>query len=140
MGHAFFDHTGDVGVRLEGRTVDDVFREAALAFTETLTDPGAVAARMSQRVVLAAASLEDLLVDWLDELVYRFEVQNLLVADASASVREDPPGWSLQGELRGEAFDPARHPIKVLIKGITYHQLDVRKTGDRWVTSVVFDI
>lgn len=140
MGHVFFDHTGDIGVRLEGGSLDELFHEAALAFTETLTDRAAVATAATERVVLAAGALDDLLVDWLDELVYRFEVRNLLVADASARVREEPPGWSLEGELGGETFDPGRHAIKVLIKGITYHQLAIRRERDRWVTSVVFDI
>ncbi len=140
MGYIFFDHTGDVGVRLDAGSLDELFREAALAFTETITERTAVASETSQRVVLGSPDLEELLVDWLDELVYRFEVHNLLVADASVRVREDASGWSLDGELRGETFDPGRHPIKVMIKGITYHQLAVRRNGDRWVTSVVFDI
>ncbi len=140
MGHVFFDHTGDVGVRLDGGSLDELFREAALAFTGTVTDRTAVAAETSQRVVLASGGLEDLLVDWLDELVYWFEVQNLLVGDAGVRVHETSSGWSLEGEIRGETFDPRRHPIKVLIKGITYHQLAIRRNGDRWVTSVVFDI
>lgn len=140
MGHVFFDHTGDVGVRLEGGSLDELFHEAALAFAETLTDRAAVARRTTQCVVLAAGGLEDLLVDWLDELVYQFEVRNLLIADASVRLREQPPGWSLEGKLVGETFDPSRHVIKVLIKGITYHQLAVRREGDRWATSVIFDI
>ncbi len=112
MGHAVFDHTGDIGVRLEAASLDELFHEAALAFTETLTDRAAVTAASSHRVVLAASGLEDLLVDWLDELVYLFEVQNLLVADASARVRDDSSGWSLEGDFRGEPFDARRHVIK----------------------------
>ena len=140
MGRAFFDHTGDVGVRLDAPSLEGLFVEAARAFTETLTDPAAVSARATERVALAASGLDDLLVDWLDELLYRFEVHDLLVADAGISVAQTPSGWSLEGELHGEPFDAARHLIKVLVKGITYHQLNVRRDGTGWATSLVFDI
>ena len=107
----------------------------------TMVKPNEVELETASGVsVSAPGGLEDLLVDWLDELVYWFEVQNLLVGDAGVRVHETSSGWSLEGEIRGETFDPRRHPIKVLIKGITYHQLAIRRNGDRWVTSVVFDI
>ena len=140
MARAFFDHTGDLAVRLSGSTLDAIFREAALALSETLTDLARVAARPADPVRVASATLDDLLVDWLSELLYRFEVRNLLVADAQVTVRESGAGWQLDADVRGETFEPARHSIKVLVKGVTYHELHVRRTDEGWETSVVFDI
>ena len=140
MPHRFFDHTGDVGVRLSGNTLADLFREAALAFTETLTDAGQTAITSIDDVRLEAPSLDDLLVEWLTELLYRFEVRNLLPVDAELSVAESVDRCELGGRVASDRFDPARHPIKVAIKGITYHQLDVLRSGRVWETSVVFDI
>ena len=140
MARAFFDHTGDVGVSLRGSTVSELFREGALAFTETLTDLFNVRAQSPHRIELAAAGLDDLLVDWLGELLYRFEVQNLLVSRADVEVRQTQDGWSLAAVVWGESFDAARHQIQVLVKGITYHRLRITGDADRWHTDVVFDI
>ena len=143
MPRQFFDHTGDIGVRVSGDTLADLFREAALAFTETVTDLAVVESTSAQPVHIAAPTLDDLLVDWLEELLYRFEVQNLLVADVDVRIVESrvaPGGWRLEGILQGETADAERHAIKLLIKGITYHQLQVRHTAGLWQTSVVFDI
>ena|SRR5687768_17172116 len=140
MPRDFFDHTGDIGVRLTAPSLPELFREAALAFTDTLLRGALVTPDTSRDVHLAAPSLDDLMVEWLGEVLYWFEVQNVLTADATLSVTGSGDGWELRGALHGEPFDPARHPIQVLVKGITYHRLDVRETSGTWQTDVVFDI
>src|SRR5512141_1389235 len=105
MARQFFDHTGDIGARVSGDTLDALFREAALAFTETITEPAAIQTTLAQPIQIAAPTLDDLLVDWLEELLYRFEVQNLLVADVDAHIVEalaPHGGWQLDGILQGE--------------------------------------
>ena len=119
MPHTFFDHTGDVGVRLSAATLPDLFREAALAFTETLTDGERTSAASDDDIALEAPTLDDLLVEWLTELLYRFEVRNLLPVEASLTVTGSDDAWALRGWIASDLFDPARHPIKVAIKGIT---------------------
>jgi SHS2 domain-containing protein len=140
MGRTFFDHTGDVAVSLDSPTAAGLFREAALAFTDTLTDVAQVRTASSHRVELTAPALDDLMIEWLGELLYRFEVQNLLVADAEVELNDTDAGWALEGTIRGEDFDPGRHQVKVLVKGITYHRLQVVNEGGCWRTDVVFDI
>lgn len=140
MPHSFFDHTGDVGVSLRASTLPELFREAALAFVETLTDAEKMSATSCDDVRLEAPTLDDLLVEWLTELLYRFEVRNLLPVDAELSVTQSGDGWALRGRVASDTFDPERHPIKVAIKGVTYHQLEVRRLDEGWETSVVFDI
>ena len=55
-------------------------------------------------------------------------------------VRERDGGWELDGTLVGERHDPARHPVKILIKAVTYHGLQVVRLEGTWTASVVFDI
>ena len=140
MPRDFFDHTGDIGVRLTAPSLPDLFREAALAFTDTLLRGAAVTADTSRDVHLAAPSLDDLMVEWLGEVLYWFEVRNVLTADAMLTITQIGEDWELRGAMHGEPFDPERHPIQVLVKGITYHRLDVRETSGTWQTDVVFDI
>ena len=48
--------------------------------------------------------------------------------------------FRLQATLGGEPFDAQRHGVKVLIKAVTYHALEVREDPDGWQATVVFDI
>ena len=125
---------------LQARSVAELFGEAAMALTETITDPVSVRADSPHPVEIAAAGLDDLLVDWLGELLYRFEVQNLLVARADVAVSQTSAGWSLLAVVWGEPFDQGRHSIKILVKGITYHRLSITEGAGQWQTDVVFDI
>ena len=140
MGYAFVDHTADVAADLTGRSAADLFASAAHALTDTITDLATVQPVVTQSVTLDAGSIEDLLVDWLNELLYRFEVRNLLVSASAVTVREHHGRWYLEGSVAGDTFDPARHPSRVLVKSATYHGLHVTHEHDTWKTRIVFDI
>ena len=140
MTYQFFDHTGDVGVSLLGRTLDELFASAAEAFTDTITPLTNVEPRRPEELDVAAPELDLLLVDFLSELLYRFDTRGWLTRQAQVDVRESDGGWVLQGTLTGEKHDPARHPVRILIKAVTYHGLHVTKDGDAWGARIVFDI
>ena len=140
MGYTFIDHTADVAADLTGRTLDDLFASAAQALTDTLSELDRVRPVVTQSVTLEAGSIETLLVDWLNELLYRFEVQNMLFCDATVTVEPRQDRWMLGATVAGELFDPARHPSRVLVKGATYHGLTVSETAGEWRARIVLDI
>jgi SHS2 domain-containing protein len=140
MGYRFIDHTADVAADLTARSAGELFASAAQALTDTITELGSVHPSVTQSVTLEAGSLEDLLVDWLSELVYRFEVQNMLVSDATVTLRQVSDRWHLAASIAGEPFDPARHPPRVLVKSATYHGLAITQRAGEWRARVVFDI
>jgi SHS2 domain-containing protein len=140
MGHRFIDHTADVAADLDGATLGELFASAARALTDTMTPLDGVAASLSEPVALEAGTLEDLLVDWLNELLYRFEVRNMLFASADLAIDERSGRWVLSGTVTGELFDAPRHPMRVLVKSATYHGLHVSHAADGWHARVVFDI
>ncbi len=140
QGFTFVDHTADVAARLRGATLDDLFAAAAAAFTAAITVPEAVAPRQSRAVTLEAADLELLLVDWVGELLYLFETEQFLVAEARPRVAGHDRRWRVEAEISGETRDPARHPIKVLVKAVTFHGLRIERRADGYETLLVFDI
>lgn len=140
QGFTFVDHTADVAARLRGATLDDLFAAAAGALTAILTVPEAIQSRRSLALGLQARDVELLLVDWVGELLYRFETEGLLVAAARPHVAEQDRGWRVDAEVTGETRDPARHPIKVLVKGVTFHGLRIERSQDGYETLLVFDI
>ncbi len=140
MAYRFFDHTGDIGVTLTGKTREALFASAAIAFTDTLTAVSNVEPRRPEEVALDAPELDLLLVDFLSELLYRFDTRGWLSRDAQVDVRERDGGWALEGTLSGEKLDPERHKVKILIKAVTYHGLHVIERNGEWHANVVFDV
>lgn len=140
MPYVFVDHTGDVAVRVHAPTLEGLFADAARALTATLVDPEHVRPVQQQTIVLEAGAVDLLLVDWLNDLVYRFEVDGWLVASTDVRLQADGGRWRLDATARGEPFDEGRHAPRVLVKGVTYHQLAITRSAGEYETLVVFDI
>jgi SHS2 domain-containing protein len=138
--YTFFDHTGDTGVRLSGETLAQLFADAAAAFTDCITALDGVEPKRPEEVDVDAPELDLLLVDFLSELLYRFDTRGWLTRFAEVDVYEKDGGWALQGTLRGERLDTSRHAVRVLIKAITYHGLPVQQANGVWTANVVFDL
>ncbi|HET7177314.1 MAG TPA: archease [Solirubrobacterales bacterium] len=143
MSYRLLDHTADLALEVQAPTRDALFAEAAAALTDCLTDRERIAERASRAVALAAPDLGTLMVDWLTDLLVAFEVQGFLAARARVEVGGREGEWTLSAEVWGEPRDEARHPLKTLVKGITYHQLEVAplpEPAGGWRARITLDL
>jgi SHS2 domain-containing protein len=132
-----FDHTADLGVEIYGKTVKDLFANAAFAVFDILTDLNRVRAIEEKKITVEGEGWEDLLINYLREVLYLFNGEGLLLKEFSI-IDIDPQ--HLRGKVSGEVFDPLKHRMNKEIKAVTYHQITVRETPDGWVGRVIFDV
>lgn len=136
--HRFFEHTGDFGVELTAPTEDSLLAELVPAFAALLTSvEGVVEARESVPVEVEGIDLSDLLVVLGNELLYRFEAEGFLAAELAV---EELTETRLVGALRGERYDPERHPIARPAKAVTQHGVGVEARDGELVARVIFDL
>lgn len=136
---ATFDHTADVGLRVTGKDLDDLFRTAAEGvFDYIIVNRDEVQPSDSETVGLQAESAADLLVAWLNELLYRFETTHRIFGRFDVQVAED--GTTLQATIAGEPIDRARHVLDHEVKAVTQHGLSLRHEGDAWIAELILDI
>lgn len=134
-----FDHTADVGLRVRGDDLDDLFRTAAEGvFDYIVVNRADVQARESESVTLNADSLEDLLAAWLGELIFRCETRHRLYT--RFDVRVDEQANRLEAEVAGERIDRDRHVLDHEVKAVTHHGLSLKREGQGWVAEVILDI
>ncbi len=131
------EHTADIGFEAFGATRQEVFANAARALMYLMVDPESIVpqARLSLRA--EASDMPNLLVNWLSEILYLFDAEGWLLRDFEV---EDLTDHSLGALAWGEKFDRTRHQAKLLVKAITYHQLDLRETAQGWRAQVYVDI
>ncbi|WP_440989742.1 archease [Haloarchaeobius baliensis] len=132
------DHTADVAVDASGETLGALFAAVAEGLTAAQCDdvPDGVGERFE--LTVESETLESLLFDYLDELVYERDVRSVLPADHQASVHEAADGgWLVEASARGVPFDAvdARE-----IKAVTYSEMTVQEVEDGWHAYVVFDV
>ena len=131
------NHTADIGLIVYGKNLKSLFENAGKAFFHLITDLKKVRLRTEKRIEIRKESLERLMVDWLTELLYLHEVENLLFKKFKVeSVGEE----GLRARVKGEAFQEGVHMIKTGVKAVTYHQIEVRKRKEGWRAQIIFDL
>jgi len=132
-----FDHTADLGLRIRAADLNSLFVEAARALLAVIvSNPDAVEPREARAIRISGSVREDLLLDWLDELLFQFESKQFLVSQTEVTVGED----GLEAIARGETCDVARHLLAHEVKAVTYHGLKVEEADGGWLAEVILDI
>jgi SHS2 domain-containing protein len=137
MSYETFEHTADVGLRIRADDLDALFADAARGlFWLIVPDLDSVRPSESVPIAIAGESPEFLLFDWLNELLYLYEVRHLLLCRFDVAVGSS----GLKATAHGERIDPARHVLDHEVKAITYHGLKVERQNGRWLAEVIVDI
>jgi SHS2 domain-containing protein len=134
-----FEHTADVGLRVRGDDLDDLFRTAAEGvFDYIVANRDAVRVAATEPVALSGDGPAELLVVWLNELIYRSETGHRLYTRFDVRVNAD--GCGLEAEIGGESIDRDRHVLDHEVKAVTHHALSLDRVGEGWVAEVILDI
>lgn len=134
MRYKLLEHTADAMVEAYGKDIGERFANAAYAMFDQITDVTKVVPKGELKVVLESDSKEQLLVDFLQELLFLHDAEGLVFSEFD--VKTD--GRKLECVARGEKFDETRHPKRSLVKGVTYHGLEFDdKEGS---ITVLFDV
>ena len=131
------DHTADVGVRVFGSDPQTLFSNAARAMLSIITDLRSVRGGQSFEVRVEGADWEDLMVNWLREILYLWAGKEIIAATAIVKQITDT---ALVADVDAEAFDPERHRIHTEIKAVTYHRIGVHHGLTGWTAEIIFDV
>jgi SHS2 domain-containing protein len=131
------DHTADLGMLVFGGDLEELFTNAGEAFFTIITDLRRVRESTERIIRVESTNLEDLMVNWLGELLYLHDVDGLLFRSFSIDELRD---GTMKARARGEAFHEGRHVIKTEIKAVTYHQIEVKEEKGRWRARIIFDL
>ncbi len=138
-GYEYFEHTADVGALVRGVTLPRLFENASKAMFDLVCDRRAVRPRRAVRIAVSGSSLEDLLVRWLSELLFRLETDDMLFSTFSVD-RVDRALLRARGTARGESIDRTRHALRREVKAVTYHQIRLVRGRSAWRVRIVFDV
>lgn len=136
--YEFFEHTADVGVRVFGASLEELFRNGAAALYDTLGRWRGLPQRRERCIQLDAERPEDLWRDWLGELLFDFSAHGV-VYDQFEFQELTPQ--RLRAIARGSLVDWRQSEPHTEIKAVTYHRLRVTPCSDgRWIATVIFDV
>lgn len=145
------DHTADRALRVWGQDLPDLFVGAARGMYHLMAKLDALVSANWCTIQLEAWDRESLLVDWLNELLFRTEMEGLLFVDFRIESLRDLAGE--QGDSSPERPGSAnraslvatvggvRAPVtRAHIKATTFHNLSLVRDESGWSTVITFDV
>ena len=138
--YKFVDHTADIAAEITGSSLDDLFSAGAEAWLISVIGEINIADDDLIELELSAASKEELLVTFLNELNYLLITKKWLCSSIqSIKIFDDVDGCELSAELKGNKLKEDMQ-LKQEIKSVTYHQLEIVERDGSYSTLIVFDI
>ena len=135
--YRLLDHTSDIKVEIYGADLAELFTNAATCLFDLTLDRESVGEARTVPVSLQAATLPELFLDWMRELLFLFSTRSLAVRRAKIAAIAPT---KVEATIFGEEFDQERHGLKVEVKTPTYHQYRIDKTDEGYRATVVLDV
>jgi SHS2 domain-containing protein len=137
--YEFLEHTADAQFRAFGSSLEEAFSNASLALAFLMWDWHGVEKAVRRKVELSGKDLHQLLLLYLEEVLFLFDSQGFLLADVdSLEITEGKEGCSLRAWLLGD-LDDGELEIYGEVKAITYNEMRIEK-GDQCFVQVVVDV
>jgi len=135
--YTLLDHTADLGIRVWGADLQNLFKNAGKALMQILISGESLQTPHAKKITLSGDDLADLMVLWLGEILYLLVGDELVVTSFPIV---DVKSSRLNAVVETIPFDPEFHEILNEIKAVTYHQIQVVQKGTRWEAQVIFDL
>ena len=138
--YEFVEHTADIAVFVYGGSLKELFTSAALAMFAVMVGKKQNKPKAALKEVAInkeEKTLEDLLKAWLDELLFYFSTEGLVLHRIKSL--ECGEG-ALSAKVLFDVFDDEHYEIKDEIKAVTYHELKVEKLRNKWQAHIIFDV
>lgn len=140
----FLEHISDLKFLARGKTLEECFQNSAKAMFSWMIDLNLIDSSLSRKIKISSPTLENLMHDFLSELLYLFETSKIIFRDFEVKIKEEESKKGREYELtvtaKGEKVDTKKHKIHAEIKAITYHDLTVKNILGKWEAIVICDI
>lgn len=129
----------DIAFECYGKDLKELFENSAQAVLDESADVATIEGRHTKEILLESDSIENLLYDFLSEILYLKDTYAMIFKSADVEVTEGER-CKLKAVLHGDQINQRKHGLKTDIKAITLHLFKVEQTQDGWVSFVVVDI
>ena len=127
----------ELAVKVTGGSQADLFANSAFALFDVISDVEKIEVKERLPLEVEGADRDDLLVNWMRELLYLYQGSGYLLKEFLIREVKDT---SVKAEVCGEKAEPDRHEIKQEIAAVAYHQSRMTKTGNQWTAQLIFEV
>ena len=136
----YFDHTADIGFLIKASTLNELFKSAALATFDVMTNLKIVKPKKSKKISLKNKNIDLLLFNFIEELIFLKDANYFLFSKFKIKINKNKDAYILNCKAFGEKINTKKHELKVDVKAITLHQFYVKKIKNLWNAKIILDI
>ena len=138
MGFKFLEDIAiaDIAFEATGKDLDELFESSAEALESSMANIKKVKPKIKKEIIVSKETVEELLFDFLNELVYLKDAELLLFSKFSVKIN----GKKLHAEVLGDKIDSKTQELDNDVKAVTLHGFKVEKTKDGWKTKIILDV
>lgn len=130
----------DIAFEAYGKNYNKLFENSALALFEMAVDLSTLKTKIKKKIKIEANSIENLLYDFLSEILYLKDAEQLIFSKCSVKIEGKNKKYTVNAELFGDIINPQTHKLENDIKAITMHMFKIEKIKNGVKATVVVDI
>lgn len=135
--YELIEHTADIGIRVKGKDLKGLFKNAALAMFDIIAKAESPELKNIKKIKIKqnADNSDELFINWLNELLSLSAIKELIFSDFEIKMLDK---HNLEATLIGR--DIKNYKVNTEIKAATYHQLKIEQAKSGWQAEVIFDV
>ena len=130
----------DAIIEAYGSTLDEAFENSAKGLVNTMFNIKEITPDQEYEIIAKGYDIESLLYDWLEKVMLRILIDNIVLSDFKVKISESNGNYFLKGIVKGELLDLQKHHYKVEIKAVTYHEMEIKQKGNIITTRFLLDL
>jgi SHS2 domain-containing protein len=130
----------DIGIDISGDSLEELFIAGAEGMFDIIIENPGGCDSLVREIELSSGTANELLVDWLSELLYLFDAEGIIATNFEVSIAKKQEVLYLSGKVHFRRFDSKADIAKNEIKAVTYYKVNVKREGDIYSTPVIFDL
>lgn len=130
----------DVIVEAYGNSLEVAFANSARALVNAMFELSEVIPDKEFDIYAEGHDLESLLYNWLEIVMLLILVEKIVVSDLKVKISQSNGAYSIKGIAKGEQIDLEKHHYKIEIKGVTYHEMEIKQDCKNVIIRYLLDL
>ena len=130
----------DAVIEAYGSSLDEAFENSAKGLVNTMFHIKEITPDQEYEIIAKGHDIESLLYDWLEKVMLRILIDNIVLSDFKVKISESNGNYFLKGIVKGEVLDLQKHHYKVEIKAVTYHGMEIKQKENIITTRFLLDL
>ncbi|MBI4158634.1 archease [Candidatus Woesearchaeota archaeon] len=136
MKYKTLDHTADVMFEVYGKTLNELFKNAAIAIFDTMVKRSTIKVKLKKEIELESNNIEQLLFDFIEELIYIKDAEYLIFKNFKIKIKDN----RLTAVLEGDKINPKKQILLTDVKAITLHKFSLKKSKQGYKAVIIPDL